>query len=511
MSEGIDIKMINRYRTLPRIVVLMFVLTAMTWAQGNLTQVNFYLLWDATPEQIIPSTDAAGICYSPDFDGMIISDSEINEDQYWSTSNSNMFAVSYAGDELYSNWASAETAVADKEPTGVCYNSSDGYYYTSNDENNRIYQYVYNSSTDKLEFTDTKWDIDGDYLSIGDDLEGITVNSANSHFFIANGEYKNHPSIIEAIITGSTLSIVGYWPTDAGAHQITDPEGIAFHDGTGHIFIISSPDMAIFEFATDGTYIQEYDISTLFPAPIAPQGIGFGPSSPPYAGESLYIADGGYDKTDSPSSDWPDGMIYEIRFPDMSLPVELMNFAAEDFDGRVRLNWATASEIENAWWIIEKSWGDDDEFYEIKRLEGAGTTPSGAQYEFIDDNVLAGETYRYRIIDMDYSGVRTVNKTVSVTLELPKQFIVQQNYPNPFNNQTTMVFELPHSARVQLEIFDIRGRLIESRDAGTFSAGQSNLRWDASRVAAGMYFYRLTAVFADGSRMRAVRKMILRQ
>jgi hypothetical protein len=124
---------------------------------------------------------------------------------------------------------------------------------------------------------------------------------------------------------------------------------------------------------------------------------------------------------------------------------------------------------------------------------------------------LAGETYRYRIIDMDYSGVRTVNKTVSVTLELPKQFIVQQNYPNPFNNQTTMVFELPHSARVQLEIFDIRGRLIESRDAGTFSAGQSNLRWDASRVAAGMYFYRLTAVFADGSRMRAVRKMILRQ
>lgn len=100
---------------------------------------------------------------------------------------------------------------------------------------------------------------------------------------------------------------------------------------------------------------------------------------------------------------------------------------------------------------------------------------------------------------MSITGVNDHNRSV-----LPNGFALNQNYPNPFNPSTTISFSLPRSSDARLEIFDLLGRTVESRDLGTLSAGDHALSFDASRLASGVYFYRVSSESGSLSR-----KMVL--
>ena len=86
----------------------------------------------------------------------------------------------------------------------------------------------------------------------------------------------------------------------------------------------------------------------------------------------------------------------------------------------------------------------------------------------------------------------------------PTTFDVGQNYPNPFNPTTTIEFDLPAAAPVQVTVFDLQGREVFNRDFGTVHPGHHAFVFDGSRVASGTYFYRV-----DAGRWTATRKMQL--
>jgi hypothetical protein len=73
------------------------------------------------------------------------------------------------------------------------------------------------------------------------------------------------------------------------------------------------------------------------------------------------------------------------------------------------------------------------------------------------------------------------------------RFELRGNYPNPFNAQTTIEFNLPFETEVRIEIYDILGRIIETLLSDRRPAGLNQVTWDASRIASGMYFYRIRA------------------
>ncbi|MCB9069089.1 MAG: T9SS type A sorting domain-containing protein [Calditrichae bacterium] len=54
------------------------------------------------------------------------------------------------------------------------------------------------------------------------------------------------------------------------------------------------------------------------------------------------------------------------------------------------------------------------------------------------------------------------------------------NYPNPFNPATTIAFTLPQPATVQLDIFDLNGRLVTTIADGSFGVGRHQSTWDGS-------------------------------
>jgi hypothetical protein len=92
---------------------------------------------------------------------------------------------------------------------------------------------------------------------------------------------------------------------------------------------------------------------------------------------------------------------------------------------------------------------------------------------------------------------------------LPTGFVLEQNYPNPFNPQTAISYQLPRPAEVQIAIYNVLGGQVRLLDEGYQSTGRHSRTWNGTddrgrEVAAGVYFYRLTA----GDYV-ALRKMLL--
>ncbi|RPH36183.1 T9SS C-terminal target domain-containing protein, partial [bacterium] len=75
----------------------------------------------------------------------------------------------------------------------------------------------------------------------------------------------------------------------------------------------------------------------------------------------------------------------------------------------------------------------------------------------------------------------------------PPMFRLEQNYPNPFNPSTTIRFALPRRSHVSLTVFDMLGQEVATLVSGEVVAGYHEVRFDASGLATGVYFYRLQA------------------
>lgn len=76
---------------------------------------------------------------------------------------------------------------------------------------------------------------------------------------------------------------------------------------------------------------------------------------------------------------------------------------------------------------------------------------------------------------------------------LPAEFAIKGNYPNPFRTSTTLRFDLPWPARVEVEIFDVTGRLVIRQYPTDFPAGWGlELPLRDVRVPSGAYLYRMT-------------------
>ncbi|MFA6468283.1 MAG: T9SS type A sorting domain-containing protein [Bacteroidota bacterium] len=87
-----------------------------------------------------------------------------------------------------------------------------------------------------------------------------------------------------------------------------------------------------------------------------------------------------------------------------------------------------------------------------------------------------------------------LNATTSVTVNTsvqPTLYGLEQNYPNPFNPSTTINYSLPKSDRTTLKIYDVLGKEVATLVNEYQQAGQYSVRFTASQLSSGIYFYRL--------------------
>jgi hypothetical protein len=94
----------------------------------------------------------------------------------------------------------------------------------------------------------------------------------------------------------------------------------------------------------------------------------------------------------------------------------------------------------------------------------------------------------------------------------PDQFSLSQNFPNPFNPRTSFEFRISSFGLVDLRVFDVLGREVATLVNDVRSAGLYTVRWDASSLPSGVYFYRLQANDASTNSARSfveTKKLVL--
>lgn len=177
----------------------------------------------------------------------------------------------------------------------------------------------------------------------------------------------------------------------------------------------------------------------------------------------------------------------------LPVPVELTAFTAEASVDGVILRWTTATELNNHGFEIEKS-ADGTEFFTIAFVPGAGTTTETKNYSYTDEvGYKGGETFYYRLKQVDLDGRIQYSNIAEVVFDVPKDFVLHQNYPNPFNPSTTIKFAVPKTSLVNIKVYDLTGQEVsvlvnEVKEAGTYE-----IKFDARSLASGIYLYRMTA------------------
>ena len=70
---------------------------------------------------------------------------------------------------------------------------------------------------------------------------------------------------------------------------------------------------------------------------------------------------------------------------------------------------------------------------------------------------------------------------------------LKQNYPNPFNPSTTIIYQIPQSSFVTLNIYDVLGNEIETLINEEKQTSTYEITWNAENLPSGVYFYQLKA------------------
>ncbi len=93
--------------------------------------------------------------------------------------------------------------------------------------------------------------------------------------------------------------------------------------------------------------------------------------------------------------------------------------------------------------------------------------------------------------------------------ELPSEFRLEQNFPNPFNPTTEIRYQIPEVSHVTLKLYDVLGREVATLLNEVQNVGFKSVRFDASGLASGVYYYRLQAIDANKSTFLEGKKLVL--
>ncbi len=179
--------------------------------------------------------------------------------------------------------------------------------------------------------------------------------------------------------------------------------------------------------------------------------------------------------------------------------VEFIGINAEIIDHYVMLSWSTATETENAGFILERkldslaAWNPLVSYLNSDALLGRGTISSPTNYSFTDSSVVLNETYYYRISGVDVANNIGILDSLSITVaeteikeSIPDDFNLRA-YPNPFNPRITISYQLTASSHVKMSIYNTRGLLVAQLRNGPVESGNYDLTWNTSNMPSGVY------------------------
>ena len=108
--------------------------------------------------------------------------------------------------------------------------------------------------------------------------------------------------------------------------------------------------------------------------------------------------------------------------------------------------------------------------------------------------------------DFEITEVIVANSQNEVPTSLPVLYSLSAAYPNPFNPVTTIQFALPVDTKISIDIYDMRGRFVETLIDRNMLGGYHSMIWNGSSYSSGIYFIKMQA----GSYIRTQKLMLIK-
>ncbi len=200
-----------------------------------------------------------------------------------------------------------------------------------------------------------------------------------------------------------------------------------------------------------------------------------------------------------------DGSVYEFNVVDANgceisivsdviactkLPVELLAFEGEVQKEGNYLTWTTATEINNAYFTLERSLNGVD-FESIAKVVGAGTTSISNSYNFMDRQAPMGTIY-YKLKQTDFNGLSETFKTIALNRgERNINLTIESVEVRTSNGQLALTFNYHSDNMVDIQVYDAAGKLLFA-DQTQATRGMNSYPMDFSAAKNGMYILMVT-------------------
>jgi len=167
---------------------------------------------------------------------------------------------------------------------------------------------------------------------------------------------------------------------------------------------------------------------------------------------------------------------------ELLLPVELLSFGATASVRSVSLEWATATESQNAGFELQRSTSVANGFEKIAFVPSNSYGGGGSKYHFTDVVVQPGQTYYYRLRQLDIDGRERFSPVVSAKLPAETQLLLQ---PNPAGDFLDIHITGNVSPEMDVQLFDMRGAtLFATKANGAY-------RLDLAGIVPGVYLVKV--------------------
>ena len=187
-----------------------------------------------------------------------------------------------------------------------------------------------------------------------------------------------------------------------------------------------------------------------------------------------------------------------------TLPVELIRFGARSDGADVLLDWATASELNNAGFEIQLQPSGASAFRPVLFVDGHGTTDIEQTYRARLPAMDPG-TYTFRLKQIDFDGTVTYSPEATLVHQISAPYTLKKAYPSPFQERTTVEIAVAVPQRLRATLYDTTGRrLAVLLDEDVAPHTVSAITVDADNLPNGLYFLRI-----EGTLFQATEKVLL--
>lgn len=175
----------------------------------------------------------------------------------------------------------------------------------------------------------------------------------------------------------------------------------------------------------------------------------------------------------------------------LALPIELTRFEVEKKGQAFQLQWETASEINNEYFGIERSFNGKS-FKKIAEIKGAGNSSEATTYDFLDETIEEENTNKivyYRLSQTDFDGKMTFSNIISAKIESNHSLIINKTRQS-FDN-ISLDYYSGDASEIRLTLFDISGKILLINKLKP-EKGLNTTDMSTQSLPSGMYFINLT-------------------